>query len=391
MTVDEDADGPRVLVAPDKFKGSLTAAEAARAIADGVRAALPGSRVIELPVADGGEGTVDAVVAAGGTRHVVAVTGPTGAPVDAAWAALGEVAVVELAAADGLQLLRPTRTTALTAGSSGTGEVVRAALDAGFRRIVIGLGGSSGTDGGTGLLTSLGARFLDADGRPVPPGGGSLRRIAEVDLDALDPRLAEADVVVCCDVEVPLTGERGAAALFGPQKGAAREDVAELDAGLAHLAEVLHAVTGRDAAAVAWGGAAGGVSGGLYAALGARFTPGADYVVTLLGLDDRLAEADLVVVGEGRMDRTSLTGKAPVEVVRRAVAAGVAAVAVVGALALTEDEVAAAGLRAVRSAVDEAGSAAEALTRPEHWVRAAAETVARTAVENELVVIEEPR
>ncbi|MCF7552276.1 glycerate kinase [Pseudonocardia sp. WMMC193] len=363
---------PRVLVAPDKFKGTLTAVEAAAAIADGVRDALPDARVRELPIADGGEGTVDAVVAAGGTRHTTLLAGPQGDPMPTRWASLGDQAVIELAAADGLQLLTPSRTSALTAGSGRTGELVRAALDAGFRRIVVGLGGSAGTDGGSGLLAALGARFLTADDRPVGPGGGGLSHLARVDLTGLDPRLADCELVLCCDVASPLLGPTGAAAVFGPQKGAGPDEVVALEAGLARLAAALRTATGRDATAIDWGGAAGGVSGGLYAALDARFAPGVDYVCDLLGLDAHLADSDLVVVGEGRMDSSSLAGKAPVGVARRAAALGVPAVAVVGALRLTEGAAADAGIRAVHSAVAEAGSADRALAEPPRWLRAAA-------------------
>ena len=361
----------RILVAPDKFKGTLTAVRAAAAISSGVLRAVPDARIRELPVADGGEGTVDAVVAAGGQRHRTTAVDPLGGQVQADWASIRDWAVIELAAASGLQLVEPSTATAGTAHTTGTGQLVRAALDAGFRRIAVGLGGSASTDGGSGLLSELGARFTDHDGSPVHPGGAGLTRIEAVDLAGLDPRLTESELVVCCDVATPLLGQAGAAAVFGPQKGADPSGVAMLESSLRRFAHVMLVGTGRDAAGIGWGGAAGGAAGGLYAALGAGYESGFDRVAGLLDLDSRLADADLVVVGEGRLDHQSLTGKAPVALARRARAHGVPAVAVVGALEVDAGTLAAEGIVAAASARELGGAAA--LAEPVRWVARAAE------------------
>ncbi|MGY1620430.1 glycerate kinase, partial [Geodermatophilus sp. SYSU D00691] len=314
-----------VVVALDKFRGSLTAVEACAAVVRGL--ARAGVEGVALPVADGGEGTVDAVVSAGATRVVRSVTGPDGEPVEAAFAVAGDRAVVELAEASGLHLLaRPRPRTATT---RGTGELLRAALDSGCRTLVLGVGGSATTDGGAGLLEALGARLLDAGGRPLPPGGAALRDLARLDLSGLDPRLAECTVTLASDVDNPLLGPRGAAAVFGPQKGADADDVAVLEAGLARWAEAVAAAIGRDLAPAAGAGAAGGTGFAALAVLGARPRPGIDVVLDEIGADRVLAGAALVVVGEGRLDEQSLGGKAPVGVARR-VPPGVPVVAVCG-------------------------------------------------------------
>ncbi|QMU71360.1 glycerate kinase [Streptacidiphilus sp. P02-A3a] len=339
----------QVLLAPDKFKGSLDAPGVADRLSAGLRRVLPGLRVSSLPVADGGEGTVDALVHCGFRRHTATATGPTGRPVRARYALRDGTAVVELAQASGLALLPPGVRAPLLASSRGTGELIRAALDAGARGIVLGLGGSACTDGGTGLLSALGARFSDAEGRPLPDGGGALGALAHADLTGLDPRLADTELVLATDVGSPLLGDDGAAALFGPQKGADPAEVAQLEAGLARLVRVLTraGVPGAGAAASLPGaGAAGGAGYGALACLGARRRPGIDVVLDAAGIDDRLREATLVVTGEGSLDAQSLHGKAPVGVARRAGRHGVPVVAVCGRLELTPEQVAAAGFTA---------------------------------------------
>ena len=338
----------RVLVAPDKFKGSLSAQQAADAVAAGALDAA-GALGIELdvrrqPVADGGEGIVSAALAAGYRAHPVTVAGPLGAPVEACIALGGTtdgsdgsagslVAVVELATASGLALLPGGRgdvTTALTASSRGTGELVRAALDAGAGRVVLGIGGSASTDGGTGLAAALGVRFLDAAGQDLPPGGRALADLDRIDTSVRDPRLDAVEVVVASDVDNPLTGPRGAAAVFGPQKGAGPAEVELLDRGLRRLADVLRRDAGADVETAPGAGAAGGVGAGALALLGARLVPGIDLVLDLVGFDTALAGTDLVVTGEGSFDDQSLGGKAPVGVARRASAHGVPVVVLAG-------------------------------------------------------------
>ncbi|MEU5420930.1 glycerate kinase, partial [Streptomyces sp. NPDC020667] len=242
------ASGRRVLIAADKFKGSLTAVEVAAHVAAGLRRAAPGVRTEALPVADGGDGTVDAAVAAGFERRTERVTGPLGEPVTAAYALRGDTAVVEMAEASGLRHLPRGRYAPLTAGTYGTGELLRAALDAGAATVVLGVGGSASTDGGAGMLSALGARFTDAHGTPLAPGGGPLARLAAADLSGLDPRLARTRFVLASDVDNPLTGPKGAAAVYGPQKGASPDDVAALDAALARYARVLAEAVGPRAA-----------------------------------------------------------------------------------------------------------------------------------------------
>ena len=293
-------------------------------------------------MADGGDGTVDAAVAAGFARRTARVTGPLGEPVTAAYALRDGTAVVEMAEASGLRRLPPGRFAPLTATTYGTGELVRAALDAGARSVVLGVGGSAGTDGGAGLLTALGAAFTGDDGRPVGPGGGGLAALASADLRGLDPRLAGTDLVLASDVDNPLCGPQGAAAVYGPQKGATPADVALLDAALERYVRVL----GLTAAAAAPGaGAAGGLGFAATAVLGAAFRPGVEVLLDLLGFAAALDRADLVVTGEGSLDAQTLHGKAPIGVARAAGARGVGVVAVCGRLELSPAELAAAGIR----------------------------------------------
>ncbi|MFI0719269.1 glycerate kinase [Streptomyces sp. NPDC021224] len=331
----------RVLIAADKFKGSLTAVQVAAHVAAGLRAAVPGLDVAALPVADGGDGTVDAAVAAGFTRHTVRVTGPLGESVQAAYALRDGTAVVEMAEASGLRHLPPGVFAPRTATTYGTGELLLAALDAGARTIVLGVGGSATTDGGAGMLAALGARLLDAHGAPVAPGGAALASLATADLDGLDPRLAATEVVLASDVDNPLLGPTGAAAVYGPQKGADADDVRALDAALAHYAEVLGAA---DLAAAPGAGAAGGIGFGALVALRAAFRPGIDVLLDVLGFADAVEGATLVITGEGSLDEQTLHGKAPVGVARAAAARGVRVAAVCGRLAVQPSALAAAGI-----------------------------------------------
>lgn len=367
---------PRILISPDKFKGTLTALEAAKAIRAGVLEAVPQAEVRLMPMADGGEGTVDSVLAVGGTAHAAHVRGPLGETVNAVWAQLDTTAVIEIAAASGLAHVVPNDETSRAAETYGTGELILQALDAGVHEIVLGLGGSASTDGGTGILRALGARFLDEHGDALPPGGGGLPRLARVDLDDLDPRLLTTRVRLCCDVSSPLLGAEGAAAVFGPQKGALPQTVAELDSGLERLARVLNEATGRNASELTWGGAAGGTAGGLYAAIDAEFTPGGDAVAELLGLDAHLRWADLLIVGEGSLDFQSLAGKAPVSAARRARRLGVPAAAIAGRVALSCEQLRREGIIAASGLADIAGSAEEAQSDAFAWARRAARIVA---------------
>ncbi|WP_079165774.1 glycerate kinase [Streptomyces sp. NRRL S-31] len=338
----------RVLIAADKFKGSLTAVQVAERVTAGLRRVVPDLRIEALPVADGGDGTVDAAVAAGFERREVRVTGPLGREVTAAFALRDGTAVVEMAEASGLQRLPAGVFAPLTASTYGSGELLRAALDAGARTIVFGVGGSATTDGGAGMLAALGARFLTEDGEPVPPGGGGLAELARADLSGLDPRLSSVELVLASDVDNPLTGPKGAPAVYGPQKGASPEDVAALDAALAHFAKVLEAEAGPRAAEYAaspGAGAAGGIGYGALL-LGARFRPGIEVMLDVLGFAPALERASLVITGEGSLDEQTLHGKAPAGVAAAARAAGKEVVAVCGRLALSAEALAGAGIGA---------------------------------------------
>ncbi|MFJ4342344.1 glycerate kinase [Streptomyces sp. NPDC088915] len=337
----------RVLVAADKFKGSLTAVEVAQRVTAGLRRVVPDLEVETLPVADGGDGTVAAAVAAGFERHEATVTGPVGEPVTAAFALRGTTAVVEMAEASGLQLLPAGEFAPLTATTYGSGELLRAALDAGATTVVFGVGGSATTDGGAGMLAALGARFLDASGEPVGPGGAALADLATADLTGLDPRFAEVDLILASDVDNPLTGPKGAPAVYGPQKGATPDDVRTLDAALAHYATVLEKAVGPKAAEAALAPGAGGAGGIGYGALilGASFRPGIELMLEVLGFAPALERATLVITGEGSLDEQTLHGKAPAGVAAAARAAGKEVVAVCGRLALPAEALGRAGIR----------------------------------------------
>lgn len=323
----------KIILAPDSFKESLTAVEAAEAMARGVQAARPDAQVDHCPIADGGDGTVDALVAAtGGTRHLTEVSGPLGEPVEAEWGMLGDgnTAVIEMANASGLRLVPtdqrdPTRTTTF-----GVGELIRAALDTQARRIVIGIGGSATNDGGTGMAQALGVRFTQPDGGDCVCGlaGGGVPGIARIDLSSRDPRIDDAEIIVACDVTNPLTGPEGASAIYGPQKGATPDVIEQLDAGLAHLASLIDHVD----ATVPGTGAAGGLGFGLLAFCGARLERGIEMVLDAVNFNDRLDAADLVLTGEGQMDGTSVHGKACLGVAQRAAAQGVPTIALVGSI-----------------------------------------------------------
>lgn len=355
----------RVVVAPDSYKGSIGAAEAARAVAAGWRFARPDDDVTELPLADGGEGTL-AVLAAtdpGSRWHHLVVSGPGDGLVKAAWLELtGKIGVVELASAAGLPLLGEL--IPLDAHSYGVGELVRAALDGGVNLVMITLGGSACTDGGTGLLAALGARFLDKQGHVLPLGGGALTRLATVDLSGLR-QPPPAGVRCLTDVRAPLLGPGGAAAVYGPQKGASRDDIGVLEAGLTRLAELLGGVPMQPGA-----GAAGGCGYGLAAAWGAHLLPGAEWVATASGLPTALSGADLVITGEGRYDNTSRAGKVVGAVQAMAARAGVPVAVITGSVSGPPPAARTIELTTL------AGSEDEAMRQPARWLTEAGRQLA---------------
>jgi glycerate kinase len=337
----------KIVIAPDKFKGSLPGAEVAAAIAAGVRAEWPEAELVTVPVADGGDGTVDAAVAAGLERVPVTVDGPTGEPVHTSYARRGEVAVIELAGACGLMRLPGGRRAPLAASSFGCGQVLAAALEAGARRIILGVGGSASTDGGTGLLQALGTRVFGARGEPLGRGGAALRDVAALDLAGLHPALRGGSVILATDVANPLTGPDGAAEVYGPQKGASPEQVIELASGLRRWAAVVAEATGTDWSRAPGSGAAGGVGFAALAVLGAQARPGIELVLELVDFDAALDGAALVVTGEGSLDTQTLAGKAPAGVARAAARRGIPVVAVVGRSTLTEGQLATIGISRV--------------------------------------------
>ena len=342
----------KIVVAPDKFKGSLPAAEVAGAIAAGLRAEWPEAELVTVPVADGGDGTVDAAVAAGLERVPVTVDGPTGEPVRASYARRGEMAVIELADACGLARLPGGRPAPLTASSFGCGQVLAAALAAGARQIILGVGGSASTDGGAGLLQALGARVLDARGEPLARGGAALRDVATLDLAGLHLAPRASSVILATDVVNPLTGPDGAAEVYGPQKGASPEQIVELASGLRRWAAVVAAATGTDRSQAPGAGAAGGVGFAALAVLGADARPGIGLVLDLVDFDAALDGAALVIIGEGSLDTQTLAGKAPVGVARAAARRGIPVVAVAGRSTLTEDQLATTGISRVYTLTD---------------------------------------
>ncbi|MEW9870907.1 glycerate kinase [Arthrobacter sp. HS15c] len=345
----------RIVIAPDKFKGSLSASDVCMHLEIGLQAVGGNLDILRIPVADGGEGTLDAAVGSGFTRRRATVTGPAGDPVEADFAVRGNEAVIEMATASGLALMpqvllggQPDSVSATTATSLGTGQLILAALDAGCRRIILGVGGSANTDGGAGVLQGLGAKFLDADGKELSAGGAALGRLNTIDFSGFEPRLKDARFVLASDVDNPLLGTGGAAAVFGPQKGLAQQDIDTLDSALARFAKVLASEIGHRAikATEAPGaGAAGGVGYAAIAVLAAKRRPGIDVVLEFTGLAERLAGADLVITGEGSLDKQSLLGKTPLGVARAAAAAGSPVVAVCGRTTLARRELADAGFQ----------------------------------------------
>lgn len=372
MTSPDTAGGRRIVVAPDSFKGSIRAVDVARAITDGWRSAHPEDDVTLVPMADGGEGTLDAFAEAmpGARRIPVVVSGPLGAPHETAWLLVPErdegtdLGVVELAGTAGIELVDPTELRPLDASSRGFGEAIRAALDHRVHRLVLAIGSSASSDGGAGMLQALGARAVDADGSTIADGARGLDEMAALDLSGL-AALPPGGVTVLTDVVSPLLGPDGTAAVFSPQKGADESDVARIEHALARWATFVDADAGAAGA-----GAAGGIGFALLA-WGAHLTPGARAVAELVGLDDRVREADVVITGEGRYDEQSDRGKAPSIVLRAALNAGVRSAVIAGVIATRPRDVAAAVSLTTLS-----GSSQAAMTDAAHWLRRAGRELA---------------
>ena len=367
----------KIVIAPDSFKESLTALQVADAIEAGMREIWPDAVYVKVPVADGGEGTVQAMIdATGGRRVDVRVTGPLGQTVDAFYGDAGGLAVIEMAAASGLEGVPPDLRDPRTATSRGTGELIRAALDAGARRFVLGVGGSATNDGGAGMLQALGVRLLDGDGQDLGPGGAELARLDRIDVSGLDPRVRDAEFRIACDVDNPLTGPRGASAVFGPQKGATPAMVAQLDAALAHYADVIRRDLNQDIAQRPGAGAGGGIAAAMVVFLRGQLKPGVEIVMEAVGLDAAVRAADLVVTGEGRIDGQTVHGKTPMGVAQVARRHGKPVVAIGGSLAVDADAVHEQGIEVVVAAVARPCSVAEALAAGADNLRRAARNLA---------------
>lgn len=340
----------RIVVAPDGFKGSLTAREVCESLAQGLRAAEPQVEVISVPIADGGDGTTEVLVQATRGRLVEEmVIGPLGLPVQAVFGILGDArtAVIEMATAAGLALVPPARRNPLVTNTYGVGQLIQFALDHGCREFIIGVGGSATTDAGTGLARALGVRFVDEAGREVNrPTGKTLQRLAHIDVAARDDRIKESSFRVACDVSNPLYGPEGAAHVYGPQKGATPQMVQELDEGLRRFADVVRRALGKDVADLPGAGAAGGLGAGLVAFCDATLEPGADVILDVIGLRQLAQGADLLITGEGRLDSQTAYGKGPAAVARLGQELGIPVVAVAGEIICTEAGLAELGLEA---------------------------------------------
>lgn len=325
----------KIVIAPDSFKESMTSLEAARSIEKGFKAVLSDAEYVNIPVADGGEGTVQALVdATGGDIVHQTVTGPLGKPVKAAYGLLGDgkTAVIEMAEASGLHLVPPGQRNPLLTTTRGTGELILDAAEKGVSTIIIGLGGSATNDGGAGMAAALGAKFLNRDGEEIENGGGALAEIAKIDVSGLNPKLKHVQFEAACDVDNPLTGPRGASAVFGPQKGANSEMTALLDQNLKHYAAAVKAELGCEIDSIPGAGAAGGLGAGLCAFLNAELKSGVDIVLDTLSFSERIKGADLVITGEGKIDGQTVSGKTPAGVAKRARSENIPVIAFAGSL-----------------------------------------------------------
>lgn len=370
----------RVLIAPDSFKESVSAHVAAEALAEGWKRAFPSAELIRLPLADGGEGTVAALVKATGGRllHTL-VSGPTGKVLEAEYGFLGDgrTAVIEMAAASGLHLVPLDQRNPLVTTTRGTGDLILAALDEGARRLIVGIGGSATNDGGAGMAQALGFSLLDAEGNELEAGGGALRHLVKIDSSGRDPRLDACEFVVASDVDNPLCGPRGASEVFGPQKGATPEAVLLLDRSLEHFANVIKSDIGIPVKDMPGAGAAGGLGAGLLGFARARIQPGFDVVAEACGLAKRIERADLVITGEGRLDAQTLHGKAPSGVARLAAAQGVPVIAVAGQLGPGHKELYEIGVTAMFSLCNGPMSLDDAVRNAEPLLKDCGETIAR--------------
>jgi len=370
----------KVVLAPNAFKGSLTAVEAAEAMARGVTRACDSAAIVRVPVADGGDGLTEVLLdALQGEIRTVTVKGPRGDPVQASFCYVPklDLAAIEMATASGLALLPEGQRNPLLTTTYGTGQLIAAALDLGVSHIIIGIGGSATNDGGIGMAAALGMRFLDSNGQPVEPVGGALQAIQRIDTSGLNPRINKVRFEAICDVDNPLLGPKGAAYVYGPQKGATPEQIKELDAGLANLAAVIESDLGLDIRTLPGAGAAGGLGAGLRAFLNAELRRGVDLVLDLVGLEEKLDSADLVLTTEGQIDFQTAYGKAPAGVAIRARARGIPCIALAGSVGGGLQELHAIGINAVFSLCPGPVSLEQAMQRGAEYLEAATEQAVR--------------
>ncbi len=365
----------QIAVAPNAFRGSLTAFQAAVCITEGLQRSRLACDVLTMPLADGGDSTLDVMLLGmGGERLSLMVSGPNGAPIHANLGLMadGMTAVVELAQAAGVERLPIAERDALRATTRGVGELIDAALTRGFRRIIVGLGGSATTDGGAGCIQALGGELLDSAGNPIPPGGLGLAQLTRINVDRLRARVADAEFVALCDVENPLTGDQGAARIFAPQKGADAAAVETLESCLSHFADVVRRDLGINLESIVGGGAAGGAGAGLAGLLGATIAPGARTLISLLGYDQQLESVELVITGEGKLDAQTASGKGVRAISDLALSRQIPVIALVGTLDSTPDDLRQMGIDAAWSILREPCSTADALAHAGEWLTLAA-------------------
>ncbi len=370
----------KIIIAPQGFKGGISGLEAARAIARGVLAAVPDAETVLLPVADGGDGTLHALVdATGGEILTSTVTGPINQQVEAQWGVMGDgrTAVIEMARASGLAMVPPHRRNPKVTTTLGTGQILKEALERGFDRVIVGMGGSATNDGGAGMATALGVRFLDSAGNVLPPGGAALVRLDRIDVSGLLTSIAGVEIIAATDVTNPLCGPTGASEIFGPQKGASKRVVTELDTALRNFAQVVQMDVGKDVLDIPGAGAAGGLGAGLVAFAGAEIQSGIDMVCQVLDFDHHLEGADLVITGEGRADRSTVFDKAPVGVARHAQVHGVPTVLLAGSLGEGHEELYNHGVASVLCISDGTMTFQQALSRTGAMLEGTAERALR--------------
>jgi glycerate 2-kinase len=373
----------KIVLAPDSYKGSLTAKQACEAMEKGIRKVLPDAEIVKIPMADGGEGTVQSLVdATSGTFHTVEVTGPLGQKVKAAYGVLGdkETAVLEMAEASGLYLIPAEKRNPLLSTTYGTGELIKSALDEGCRKFIIGIGGSATNDGGMGMAQALGVKFLDKKGKSLPFGGGNLGDLSEINMDDMDPRIQESQFFIACDVDNPLCGPQGASFIFGPQKGATPGMVQQLDDGLAHFAEIIARDIGKFVADLPGAGAAGGLGAGLVAFLDANLKRGIEIVTETVKLREQLQGVDLLFTGEGQCDGQTVRGKTPFGVAKIAKQAGVPVVFIVGRIGAGSEILYEYGIKSIFSMVDGPMTVEEAMSQAYDLLTKSAERIMRITI-----------